>query len=43
MDEVAKSLVDLKQMIPVKAQKFMDWEITSTEQGNWPTKVLVSM
>ena len=38
-----KILVDLTQMIPLNAQKFVDWEITSTEQGNWPTKVLVSM
>ena len=43
MDEVAKSLVDLKQMIPVNDPKFVVWEISSTEQGNWPTEVLVSM
>ena len=31
MDEVAKFLVDLKQMIPFNARRFVDWEQTSTE------------
>ena len=43
MDEVAKFFVDLKQMIPLNAQRCVDWEQTNTEQWNWPTKVLISM
>ena len=30
-------------MIPSSAQRFVDREQTRTEQGNWPTKVLVSI
>ena len=30
-------------MIPFNAKRFVDWELTSTEQVNWPTEVLVSM
>ena len=30
-------------MVPFCAQRFVDWERASTEQGNWPTEVLVSM
>ena len=43
VDEVAHSFFNLKQMIPLNAQRFVDWEQTNTEQWNWPTKVLISM
>ena len=42
MEEVAAFLVDLKHMIPLSAQGFVDWEQTRTEQGNWPTNTMVS-
>ena len=40
---LAKVLVDLRQMIPFNAQRFVDWEQTSTEQEDCPTKILISM
>ena len=43
MEEVAAFVVDIKQMIPLSAQRFADWEQTRTEQGNWPTKTMVSL
>ena len=30
-------------MVPRQAHKWIDWDQTSKEQGNWPTKTMVSM
>ena len=43
MDEVAAFLVDLRQMVPLNAQRFVDWEQTRTEQGSWPIKTMVRL
>ena len=34
---------DLHQMVPDQFQKYIDWDLTKTEQGTWPTKTFVSM
>ena len=41
--EVACFVVDLKQMIPLNAQQFVDWDQTRTEQESWPTETMVSL
>ena len=43
IEEVAAFFVDLKPMIPLSTQRFMDSEQTRSEQGTWRTKLLVSM
>ena len=43
MDDVDSFVVDLDQRIPLNTQRFVVWEQTRTEQGNWPTKTLTSL
>ena len=43
MDEVVGIVLDVKQMIPLDAQRFVDWEQTRAEQGSWSTKTMISL
>ena len=40
--EVSNFINDLHQMVPDALKKYVDWEQTRTEQGTWPTKIMVS-
>ena len=41
--EVTNFIKDLHKMVPDRYQKYLDWDQIRTEQGTWPTKVIVSM
>ena len=42
-DEVMTILSDLEKMIPRQAHQWIDWDQTREQQGNWPTKKMVSV
>ena len=41
--EVSTFIKDLHRMVPDPFRKYVDWELTKTEQGTWPTKTMVNM
>ena len=42
-EEMMKFLFDLERMVPQQGPKWIDWDQTRKEQGNWPRTILVSM
>ena len=43
LDEVMRFIVDLQKMVPNEFHRYIDWDQTRTEQGNWPTKTNVNV
>ena len=42
-NEVTNFIGDLQNTVPNEFHKYVDWDQTRTEQGNWRTKTFVSM
>ena len=43
LNEVMLFIGDLQKMVPNESHQYIDWNLTRTEQGNWPTKTIVNM
>ena len=43
LNEVMLFIVDLQKMLPNELHQYVDWDLTWTEQGNWPTKTTVNV
>ena len=41
--KVSTFITDLHHLVPEALKHYVDWEQTRTEQGTWPTKIMVSM
>ena len=41
--EVSNFINGLHHMVPEALKKYVDWEQTRTEQGTWPTPIMVSV
>ena len=42
-DTEVSNFRDLQRMVPNEFHKHIDWDQTRTEQGTWPTKIMVNM
>ena len=42
-DDVSTMVMDLENMVPQKAHKWIVWDQTRKEQGTWPMKMMESM